>query len=103
MGDAICQKYDGVSISALRPESLDKFLMALEKRLRKGILPLRLSCDSDSMTIDSDIRLKREMARDDTTIKAWQLALLPQQGGTGTLGIYERISKSEIGLISSII
>jgi GTP-binding protein HflX len=31
--EAICEKYDGVSISALRPESLDKFFLALEKKL----------------------------------------------------------------------
>jgi GTP-binding protein HflX len=34
--EAICEKYDGVSISALRPESLEKLLIALEKKLRKG-------------------------------------------------------------------
>ena len=30
---AICQKYGGVSISALRPDSLEKFFLALEKKL----------------------------------------------------------------------
>jgi hypothetical protein len=34
------------------------------------------------------------MARDYKKIKAWQLApACRRQGGTGTLGIYERISK----------
>jgi GTP-binding protein HflX len=31
--EAICQKYRGVSISALRPESLEKFFLAIERRL----------------------------------------------------------------------
>ncbi len=31
--EIICQKYEGVSISALRPESLGKFFMAIEKKL----------------------------------------------------------------------
>lgn len=34
--ETICQKYDAVSISALRPESLDKLFTALEKKLWKG-------------------------------------------------------------------
>jgi len=32
-GEAICQKYGGVSISALRPESLKKFFLAVDKKL----------------------------------------------------------------------
>ena len=32
-GEAVCQKYGGVAISALRSESLDKFFTALEKKL----------------------------------------------------------------------
>jgi GTP-binding protein HflX len=32
-GEAICKKYDGVSISALRPESLQKFFSAVDKKL----------------------------------------------------------------------
>jgi len=32
---AICQKYGGVSISALRPESLEKFFLAVDKKLRE--------------------------------------------------------------------
>ncbi len=32
--EMICQKYGGVSISSLRPESLEKFFTALEKKLR---------------------------------------------------------------------
>jgi GTP-binding protein HflX len=31
--EAICQKYNGVSISALRPASLDKFFLAVDKKL----------------------------------------------------------------------
>jgi GTP-binding protein HflX len=31
--EAICQKYDGVAISALRPDSLQKFFLAIEKKL----------------------------------------------------------------------
>ena len=31
--EAICQKYDGVSISALRPDSLQKFFLAIERKL----------------------------------------------------------------------
>ena len=37
---AICQKYDGVSISALRPDSLDNFFSALEKKLRRESPPM---------------------------------------------------------------
>ena len=32
-GEAICQKYGGVCISALRPESLEKFFLAVDKKL----------------------------------------------------------------------
>jgi GTP-binding protein HflX len=37
-GEALCQKYGGVSISALRPENLGKFFLALERKLweRRG-------------------------------------------------------------------
>jgi GTP-binding protein HflX len=31
--EALCQKYSGVSISALRPESLGEFFVALERKL----------------------------------------------------------------------
>ncbi len=31
--EAICHKYDGVSISALRPESLEKFFQAIDRKL----------------------------------------------------------------------
>jgi len=34
--EAICEKFDGVSISALRPESLGKFFLALERKLWEG-------------------------------------------------------------------
>jgi GTPase len=32
-GEAICQKYGGVSISALRPESLEKFFLAVDRKI----------------------------------------------------------------------
>ncbi|HYA92915.1 MAG TPA: GTPase HflX [Thermodesulfobacteriota bacterium] len=32
-GEAICRKYDGVSISALHPESLEKFFLAVNRKL----------------------------------------------------------------------
>lgn len=39
--EAICQRYNGISISALRPESLEKFFIALEKKLgRKYFSPV---------------------------------------------------------------
>jgi GTP-binding protein HflX len=31
--EAICKKYNGISISALRPESLKKFLLAIDRKL----------------------------------------------------------------------
>jgi 50S ribosomal subunit-associated GTPase HflX len=34
--EALCQKYSGVSMSALRPESLEKFFFALERKLWEG-------------------------------------------------------------------
>jgi GTP-binding protein HflX len=33
---ALCEKYGGVSISALRPESLGEFFLALERKLWQG-------------------------------------------------------------------
>jgi 50S ribosomal subunit-associated GTPase HflX len=33
---ALCEKYGGVSISALRPESLGKFFLASERKLWEG-------------------------------------------------------------------
>ncbi len=35
--EIICQKYEGVSISSLRPESLEKFFTALEKKLERTV------------------------------------------------------------------
>jgi GTP-binding protein HflX len=32
-GEAVCEKYGGVSVSALRPESLQKFFLAVDKKL----------------------------------------------------------------------
>ncbi|MGD0914826.1 MAG: GTPase HflX [Thermodesulfobacteriota bacterium] len=34
--EAICQKYDGISISALRPDRLQKFFIAIEEKLWEG-------------------------------------------------------------------
>jgi GTP-binding protein HflX len=42
--EAICRKYDGVSISALQPDSLQKFLLAVERKLWEEI---RLGSDTD--------------------------------------------------------
>jgi GTP-binding protein HflX len=39
-GEAVCQKYGGVSISALHPESLEKFFMAVDKKLWETSHPL---------------------------------------------------------------
>jgi GTP-binding protein HflX len=39
-GEAICQKYGGVSISALHPESLEKFFLAVDKKLWETSHPL---------------------------------------------------------------
>jgi len=46
--EAICQKYDGVSITALRPDSLGRFFIALERKLWE---------ESPSMTITSKMKL----------------------------------------------
>jgi GTP-binding protein HflX len=49
-GEAICQKYGGVSISALRPESLDKFFLAVDKKLWEvGMTRNRESHSTDGM------------------------------------------------------
>jgi GTP-binding protein HflX len=34
--EAICQKYDGISISALRPDRLQEFFIAIEEKLWEG-------------------------------------------------------------------
>jgi GTP-binding protein HflX len=34
--EAICEKYEGVPISALRPERLDRFFLALDRKLWEG-------------------------------------------------------------------
>jgi hypothetical protein len=36
--EGLCEKYDAVSISALRPENLGKFFDALERKLWEGDL-----------------------------------------------------------------
>ncbi len=62
--EAICQKFGGISISALRPESLESFLMAVDRKLwevdarnREGCLPGRKSnvelTNEDSFDISS--------------------------------------------------
>ncbi|MGO8988874.1 MAG: GTPase HflX [bacterium] len=35
-GEALCQKHGGICISALRPESLEKFFLAVERKLWEG-------------------------------------------------------------------
>jgi len=50
--EAISQRYGGISISALRPESLEKFFIALEGKLGR-----RYFYDSDSRPKTSDHRL----------------------------------------------
>lgn len=37
--EAICEKYDGVSITAFRPDSFEKFFIALERKLWEGSPP----------------------------------------------------------------
>ena len=56
--ETICEKYDGVSISALRSESLEKLLIALGKKLREGrhFSPAGLTND-ESFDIQSGNRL----------------------------------------------
>jgi GTP-binding protein HflX len=49
--EAICEKYDGVSISALRPESLEKFFLALERKLWE---------ESDSTNETDHVKLTNE-------------------------------------------
>ncbi len=51
--EAICQKYDGVSITALRPESLEKFFIALERKLWE---------ESPSMAQSSKVKLTHSAA-----------------------------------------
>ncbi|HUL36784.1 MAG TPA: GTPase HflX [Thermodesulfobacteriota bacterium] len=56
--EAICQKYDGVSISALRPESLDKFFVAIDRKLWEvGMTRGRESHSGDGM---DNVRLTNE-------------------------------------------
>ena len=54
-GEAICQKYGGVSISALRPESLEKFFLAVDKKLWE---------ESHSMDGMDNVRLTNEDSSD---------------------------------------
>jgi GTP-binding protein HflX len=51
--EAVCQKYDGVSITALRPESLEKFFIALERKLWE---------ESPSMAQSSKVKLTHSAA-----------------------------------------
>ena len=49
-GEAICEKYGGVSISALRPESLEKFFLAVNRKLWEvGTTRDRESYSTDGM------------------------------------------------------
>lgn len=51
--EIICQKYEGVSISSLKPETLDKFFRAIEKKL-ESILRLTKSHSFDISNINSE-------------------------------------------------
>jgi GTP-binding protein HflX len=57
-GEAICQKYGGVSISALHPESLEKFFLAVDKKLWEvGTIRSQESHSLDGM---DNVRLTNE-------------------------------------------
>jgi len=49
--EAICQKYGGVSISALHPENLEKFFLAVDRKLWE---------ESHSMDGMDNVRLTNE-------------------------------------------
>jgi len=49
--ETLCEKYDGVSITALRPESLEKLFVALERKIWE---------ESPSMTQPSKVKLTNE-------------------------------------------
>ena len=34
--EALCRKFDGISITALQPDSLEKFFLAIERKLEDG-------------------------------------------------------------------
>jgi len=51
--EAVCQKYDGVSITAFRPESLENFFVALERKLWE---------ERPSMTQSSEVKLTHSAA-----------------------------------------
>jgi GTP-binding protein HflX len=56
--EAICQRYGGVSISALRPESLEKFFLVVDKKLWEvGTTRNRESHSMDGM---DNVRLTNE-------------------------------------------
>jgi GTP-binding protein HflX len=56
--ESICQKYGGVSISALRPESLEKFFLAIDRKLWEvGATRNRESHSGDEM---DNVRLTNE-------------------------------------------
>jgi hypothetical protein len=56
--EGICQKYGGASISALRPESLEKFLVAIDRKLWEvGTTRSRESHSGDGM---DSVRLTNE-------------------------------------------
>jgi GTP-binding protein HflX len=57
-GEAICQKYGGVSISALHPENLEKFFLAVDRKLWEvGTTRNRESHSMDGM---DNVRLTNE-------------------------------------------
>jgi GTP-binding protein HflX len=56
--EGICQKYGGVSISALRPESLENFFLAIDRKLWEvGATRNRESHSGDEM---DNVRLTNE-------------------------------------------
>jgi GTP-binding protein HflX len=68
VAEAICQKCDGVCISALRPDSLEKFFIALERKLWE---------ESDSTNDNCHVRLTNEGSSD---ISNQPVRLPPGQG-----------------------
>ena len=56
--EALCEKYEGVSISALHPESLEKFFQAIRRKLWEG--DTTLNPESRFMGGRDNVRLTNE-------------------------------------------
>jgi GTP-binding protein HflX len=62
--EALCRKYDGISISALQPDSLTKFFLAIEKKLwwksdsLNSMDPIRLTNEGMSDISKTNLQLK---------------------------------------------